>query len=288
MNVRKGITLLLALTTVSFMALIAYHAVHRHVIPVSNQGGLELFKKWSEEPFESITQDSNIWHSLSSRISAQLKNSGFSQEQKDKLIASVQGMVKAFSSGKYIDYEDFRFPVKNGQFNSKHISLMYKSLAMDDPYFKTYSNSLSRTDPDFAWKVLRHFWICTGIQTNVFCVKCWKDISIRSTKVYSFSEAHSVPALKTIIGAHNNVGINWWRPIFTFRPSPNQVIQMANGVDLAVISITVRTTITKTVTKLTDATPVYCLFYWCPEDKVWLPDQFGGAYSGKQKALYIF
>jgi len=282
-------------TTITLIASIFFHAIKikRKGGYYTPQGGPELLAKWRSEPFSSIDPTGGVLDAISNQAQAQISHSGWTVEQRNELADSIRRMLLAFSTGNYEDYQRFRFPIKDGRFVDARITQMYNGLQKSDPNFSNYA--LDKGAPEFPWKTFEHFWVFSGITTNVFCSKCWKGVSLQSLKVRVFARTETPPALNDVIGHDENVGVNWWNPTFEFDPDITQLIHANKFVDAAVVSVLITMEpVSKGqgksfgVTEESKATPVYCLFYWVPAKHVWLPSAFGGAYSGSHKALYVY
>jgi len=289
--------LMCGITTCVLLISIFTHAIKasRSRGEMRQGGGEELLKKWGSQSFSSVESPSTIFIGVSNAVYMRLTNSAWSFEQKDKLEKSAQGMILAFSTGDYKDYQQFRFPIKDGRFNVERVKELYTGLKNYDPSFQTYA--FDQTDINWAWKTFEKFWNFAGIVTNTYCSKCWKGVNVQSINVFPLVQVGSAPDLKDIILSDENVGANWWNPCFVFNPDMNQLLNADKHIDAAVISLLVLTETNNmaggvapvwAVTEQTKATPIYCLFYWVPEKRVWLPGAFGSAYSGAHKAIYLF
>lgn len=288
MNERRIIVGLFVASAVIFSTFIGIHVIKMKMSGAYyvNQGGSELFTKWKSLQFTPIEIGTPFSEIVESAVQAQIASTKLSMIEKDQLVGTVHGMLLAFSTGNYEDYKRFRFPIQDGTFDTNRINSLYQSLIHYDPTFKTYV--LDPNDPEFPWKVYERFWFASGIQTNIFCSKCWRDAALRSLNIRTFINAETVPDLKGIIGRDENVGINWWNPSFNFNPSENQMLAEYKSIDISVVSLVIETDATKRIPEQMTATPIYCLFYWDPVQQIWLPGAFGGAYSGPRKSMYLY
>jgi hypothetical protein len=287
MNGKQIAVSLLAGVTACLLLLIVVRSIR-----VRQEGGYvdphraEMFGKWKSQSFTPITKSDEFVTEVNSSIESQARNTGLDAVQVSRLGDAVKMMLFAFSSGSYQDYARFRFPSRDGSFDPNRVDSLYKGLRDYDPKFRNYS--LDATDPQFAWKVFERFWIFSGIETNLYCSKCWEELSLRSLKVQVFARTNIVLELRNIMEHEDNVGINWWNPAFVSSPTPQQLVQKQGYIDLVTVSVVIKTEITTRVTEQTNVSPIYCQFYWIPEKGLWFPCSFGGAYSGFRKALYLY
>ena len=273
--------------TVFLFFLIIFRAIRvKHAGGFAAAHTTAMFTKWKSETFAPITKDKEFVAEVNRVIQSQAKNTALKTIQVDRLVIAVKTMLFAFSSGDYQDYKSFRFPIRDGSFQPTRIDTLYEGLKDYDPKFNSYS--LDATDKEYAWKVFERFWVFSGIETNIYCSKCWKEVSLSSVNLQVFPRTNVVPDLKSIMGLKDNVGVNWWNPAFVFTPTLEQIIQQQEFVDVVVVSAIIKTEVTKRVSDQTVTSPIYCEFYWLPEKEVWLPCAFGGACSGFRKALYLY
>ena len=287
MKVKGIVSGLLIGSTIALVALIVFHA-----IKVRRSGGYayssdrSMFKKWNALAFTPINSSADFEAAVKSEAESQLAKSSWNTKQKQLLVGEIQSMFQAFSTGKYEDYEKFRFPTRRGKFDESRINSLLQSLKDYDPRFKL--STLDVSDTKFAWAVFEAFWKFSGIETNLYCAKCWKDVALRSLKIETFAETNVAVQLKNVLGQHKNVGINWWYSAFKFEPTLEEIAKSPEHADIAVVSVVIKSKVTTRVTKKTQSVPFYCLLYWIPDKQVWVPNEIGGSYSGFHKVLYLF
>src|SRR5437762_11804586 len=127
----RGFLLGLGLIAVLFI-IINSHALldrGRYVKPANP----ELFAQWKAQPYSSISP--NTLQTISSRVRTEASKSGWTEEQESKLAESVEKMLFAFSTGRYEDYERFRFPIKEVKFDPARIADLVTGLRENDPKF---------------------------------------------------------------------------------------------------------------------------------------------------------
>src|ERR1051326_3494550 len=125
---KRPLFTLLTATTLALLALIAFHAIRiKHSGGYVNQHGMEQFSKWKAQPFLAISSSDDFHAVVTNQVRVQTASSSWSVEQQDELAESVYTFILAFSSGKYEDYAKFRFPIKEGLFDSNRIDNLYNS-----------------------------------------------------------------------------------------------------------------------------------------------------------------
>ena len=252
-------------------ALIITLSIQRHFgIKRYYRGGDQLMKEWSSQAFIPI----NDKNDFSDAIRAiQIKNSIILDDQMtESLRSAVLSLFMAYNSGTFDSYQAFHMPTGKGHYDPK--LLQRRILDILAAGSEPVTSNLQEGGEIFAdyWEKIgakKYTGFFQGLCTN----QCDLVVSVTNTS----SGIEDLFNINRYIQISNQLGITDIKyPTYVSDPQPSSVVKKYGNIYQAEL---------KALVKNSDGTayPIFCLWYFSPDDKKWIPFTIGTEYMGSVK-----
>lgn len=269
MNKRINV-FLLTLPALLMISVVIWRNHHSSIDSLSIHQDPETFwKNLNYTPVTQVLSDQNTTFSNRRKIENQ-----FTKKQFTELEMLIKNCLKAYSSGDYQDYIEFRFPTKDFRFKPDFFVNIREMMQAEGILTNKFTTEFSA----FEW------WWSYAIKTNNnVCSKCWEGVSLDSIQVI---RAELSKDTKTKLSQDISGRINLAPTIFPSSLgefSETLVKNADQGGEVFVVVVSM-------ILKETNGAfrPVYVEAHWSDIVQKWLPQYLGLGQYGGESPIFCF
>ena len=267
---KRIVAFVMTLPTLLMIAAFVWRS--RHSSPdysSANPDPTTFWKNLSYTPVTLVLSDTNTTFSNRQKI-----ENKFTQKQLIELEVMTKKCLKAYSSGHYQDYIEFRFPTLDFRFKPNFFVSVRKMMQAEGVSTNQFSTEFSA----FEW------WWNYAIKTNNnVCSKCWEGVSLESIQVIraEFSKDLKTKLSQDISGRINLAPTIFPSSLGEFNEALVKNTPQGGEVFVVVVSM---------ILKETNGAfrPVYVEAYWSDIVQKWLPQYLGLGQYGGESPIFCF
>ena len=267
---KRVVVCIMVLPALLMIGLIIWRSRHSSLDSFSvNPDPTAFWKNLNYTPVTRVLSDPNTTFSNRQKIENQ-----FTQKQLTELEMLTKKCLKAYSSGNYQDYIEFRFPTLDFRFKPNFFLNVRKMMQAEGVSTNQFATDFSA----FEW------WWDYAIKTNNnVCSKCWEGVSLESIQVIraELSKDPKTKLSQDISGRINLVPAIFPSSLGEFTETLVRNTDQSGEVFVVVVSM---------ILKETNGAfrPVFVEAHWSDIVQKWLPQYLGLGQYGGESPIFCF
>jgi len=255
----------------------------------------KTLKKWASQKFVPVSNQEDLHRVFTKSIEKTPSAISMSVQQRQRLLTSMVSFCKAFSTGNFDAYADFRFPNGGSQMeldpllgNALLSALQDESFSIP-PFKLTKPKAGASFSTNSAFEIARAFWehrvtqlFNPATHSPAYCFNALRGVADESVEVQFNTTAGMPASISSMCNSDNSSGFFRKPPCFRVLPTPDEIVERKMTLSTARVRMLIETSLP------VKAFPVFVHYYWDSGTSNWVAYEFIVGIANNEDIEFLF